>query len=146
MQIAVLYVIIDVQKLIIESHACSFATNAAKHVCVSHLELMATRKSVRAITTGKFKKEIQSAPNWWCYFNISILFLIMQSIKLHCYNFSRFITIYLCHFWYNKTISKLSLLGIKLFLQFIHHFPFKKSFHFWLCDSVLIRASAAGKR
>jgi len=59
----VLHVIIDVQRLIIESHACSFATNAAKHVCVSHPELMVTRKSVHAITTGKLKKEIQNAPS-----------------------------------------------------------------------------------
>lgn len=59
-----MHVIIVVQRQIItRRRACSTATCAARNVCVSHLELMATRKNALAITTGKTRKEAPNAPS-----------------------------------------------------------------------------------
>jgi hypothetical protein len=63
LQNVLVHVLIDVLRLLTRSHVCSFATSVVTNVCVSHLELMVTRKSVHVITTGKLKKENQSALN-----------------------------------------------------------------------------------
>jgi len=58
-----MHVSIDVQRLLTRNRVCSSAKNVVQNVCVFHLELMATNKNVRAITTGRLRKENQSAPN-----------------------------------------------------------------------------------
>lgn len=62
------HVIIGAQKHTTGSHAYFTATNAVQSACVCHLVLMATRKNVLAITTGKPRKA-----------NLNVLNLLLSS-------------------------------------------------------------------